>query len=133
MSDELLDAHGWPLVRIYPERVRDMAGFDALVAGWTAMLARPGRFALISFGDHPEDEEKEVGTARARFFKANRDVFRDRCAVIVGVEADAALRTARDAEAEGARRGLGFNIVLAETEAEAVAIAFRTLGMVNDA
>lgn len=128
MTVSLLDASAWPLVRIYPERVRAMAEFEALVASWTAMLVRPGRFALISFGDHPEDEEKAVGSARARFFRANRDVFCDRCAVIVGVEANASVRAARNAEADGARRSLGFNIVLAESEAEALAIASLALG-----
>lgn len=100
-----------------------MPAFQALVQAWEAMLARPGRFAVISVGDHPADEGKDVTSARARFFKANREVFTTRVIVIVGVEPDPALRAERDAEAEGARRGLGFNIRLAATEAEALEIA----------
>lgn len=123
-----MDDTNWPIVRIYPERVHDMPAFQALVDAWTVMLSRPGLFALISFGDHPADEGKDVTSARARFFKANRDVFCERFAVIAGVEPDPVLRAERDAEAEGARRGLGFNIKVAATEAEALAIARAALG-----
>lgn len=127
IAEDLLDVSAYPVVRMHPERVGDMAAFDRLVAAWRDMAGRGARFAIISYGDHPDDEAPELTRARAIFFKTNRDLFRERCAVIVNIEPDDRLRALRDAEAEGARRGLGFNIVVVADEATAVRAAEEAL------
>jgi hypothetical protein len=127
--ETLLDDRDYPVVRLYPERVTSLERFDRLCGSWADVVARGPRFAVISFGDHPDDEPRAVAHERALFFKRNRDVFRDRVAVIVNIEPNAALREEREQEAMKAAAGLGFNIVVVGSEDDAVAIARRHLGL----
>ena len=129
----LLDDSAYPIARLYPGRITTLARFQRLSAGWDRLVARLGPFVIISYGDHPEDEPREVAHARALFFKRNRDVFRERCAMIVNVEPDPDERLARVSEAEKAARALGFRLTVVASEADALAIARRHLPQCQDA
>lgn len=129
-SDEavtLLDDSAFPIARLYPGRVTTLARFRRLSAEWARMVARDGPFAIISFGDHPDDEPREVAHERALFFKRNRDVFRDRCAVIVNVEPDPDERLAREREAAKVVQALGFRLAVVASEGEALSLAHARL------
>ena len=119
----LLDDGAYPVTRLYPGRVTTLARFRRLCAEWDRVIAREGRFVIISFGDHPAGEPAEVARERALFFKRNRDVFRERCAVIVNVEPDAGERALRLAEIDKVTRALGFRLAVVASEAEALDLA----------
>lgn len=125
----VLDDRDYPIVRLYPERITDRPHFESLCDRWAAVVARGDRFAVISFGDHPDAEPREIGHERALFFKRNRDVFRDRVAVIVNVEPDVARREERREEAAKVAAALGFSIAVVAAESEAIVIARRHLGI----
>ena len=128
----LLDDSAYPIARLYPAAVTTLARFERLCAEWARMVARDERFAVISFGDHPEDEPRAVAHERALFFKRNREVFRDRCAVIVNVEPDPDARAARREEIDTVTKALGFRLAVVATEAEAVDVARRHLAAAQD-
>lgn len=127
--ETLLDDRDYPVVRLYPERVTSLTLFAQLCASWDEVVARGSRFAVISFGDHPDDEPREVAHERALFFKRNRDVFRNQVAVIANIEPDAALREERRQEAAKAAAALGFNIAVVPSESDAITVAHRHLGI----
>ena len=124
----LLDDSAYPIVRLYPERVTTMDRFLHLDRCWHRVVERGNRFALISYGDHPDDEPKEVTRERALFFKQNRLTFQTKVAVIVNVEPDPVLRRERMKEAEKAGASLGFRIAVVPSEAEAITMARSCLG-----
>ena len=129
----ILDDRDHPIVRLYPGRVTNLGLFGRLCTQWDEMLARDGPFIIISFGDHPANEPREVAHERALFFKRSRDVFRQRCTLILNVEPDPRDRALRLTEVQKVTQAVGFRIAVVATEAEALRVAHQILSQAQHA
>ena len=114
------DVSELPIVRFDPARLAPGCAAQ-WAAEMTALLDLDRPFVLIASGT--VDEGREDRGVRARFLKAERVRLGRLCRAIIGIESNALVRAARNAQAAVLARAFGIEMTFVGTEEEATRIA----------